>query len=198
MISENERWEIEGGRERMFSFDFLTNESIVFEVGMYKGLWTAEISKRYNPIIYTFEPVKRFYTEGVNKFSGNSKIRMFNFGLGSYTRDENFGVSNDASGLFCQNSDREKISIKSIFEFLEENNINHIDLAQINCEGGEYEILECLIGTSIITKFKNLQIQFHNVIQDSEERVNKIHLDLSKTHDLIYCYNFVFELWRIK
>ena len=50
-----------------------------------------------------------------------------------------------------------------------------------------------------ISIFKNLQIQFHDfIIDNAEERMKNIQNKLSKTHEITYQYNFVWENWKIK
>lgn len=48
------------------SFDWpLTQDSIVLEIGAYKGRWASEMCKRYNPKLYAFEPQLWAYNECV-------------------------------------------------------------------------------------------------------------------------------------
>ena len=112
-----------------------------------------------------------------------------------------FSISNsgDASSVFIETEGSEKIVLKSIINFIKDNNIASIDLIKINIEGGEYEVLESLLEAGMISIFKNLQIQFHDfIIDNAEERMKNIQIQLSKTHEITYQYNFVWENWKIK
>ena len=77
-------------------------------------------------------------------------------------------------------------------------NIERIDLMKINIEGGEYDLLEHLIKTGWIDKIINIQVQFHDFVENAEARMLAIQNDLAKTHELTYQYKFVWENWRLK
>jgi len=61
----------------------LNSDSLVFDVGGYLGDWSDAIYQKYQCKIWIFEPVKLYYQKMSKKFSNISKIRVFNFGLGS-------------------------------------------------------------------------------------------------------------------
>jgi cellulose biosynthesis protein BcsQ len=82
--------------------------------------------------------------------------------------------------------------------FLQEKDIKRIDLMKINIEGCEYNLLECLIGIGFIKNIKNIQVQFHDFVEDAEKRMMEIQKNLQKTHYLTYQYPFVWENWEIK
>ena len=72
-------------------------------------------------------------------------------------------------------------------------------MIKINIEGGEYEVLEALLESGMISIFKNLQIQFHDfIIDNASERMENIQVQLAKTHKITYQYKFVWENWVIK
>ena len=69
---------------------------------------------------------------------------------------------------------------------------------KINVEGCEYEILNRLISTGLISIIDNIQVQFHNFVEDSKSLKDKISRDLIKTHRLTYQYEFIWENWKIE
>lgn len=194
-----EKWEADGMREQMYNHPYLNELSKVLEIGAYKGLWASEIAKRYNPFIYAFEPVPQFYEEAKKKLLANEKVSFLPFGLGSNNRWQEIIVNEDASGSFCKIGIPLKIQIRNIKEAL---NIlhydKHINLTQINCEGGEYELLEYILNENIMDKFDHLQIQFHNLFPEAEMRMENIFKRLSETHKMHYNYNFIFCYWSLK
>ena len=108
-------------------------------------------------------------------------------------------MSDNASSIFLKTEETQTIQLKSIINFIKENNIAQIDLIKINIEGGEYELLESLIENNLIKIFTNIQVQFHDfLLEDGKERMNKIQEHLSKTHQLTYQYEFVWENWKLK
>jgi FkbM family methyltransferase len=177
----------------------LNSDSIVFDVGGYKGEFAAEILCKYNANIYIFEPIKDFFLIIKNKFSNNEKVKPFNFGLAGKEQELEISLSDNSSSVYLNGENRETIQLKSIVDFIKTNNIKQIDLIKINIEGGEYELLESLIDNGCISIFKNMQIQFHDFLfENAKERMNKIQENLSKTHELTYQYEFVWENWKIK
>ncbi|OXA92204.1 FkbM family methyltransferase [Flavobacterium hercynium] len=175
----------------------LNADSIVFDVGGYKGEFAAEILCKYNSNIYVFEPIKDFFEIIENKFLKNKKIQPFNFGLAGKDESLQISLSDNSSSIFLEGETKETIELKSIVDFLKANNITEVDLIKINIEGGEYELLESLIVHDCIGFFKNIQVQFHDFLfENAKERMNEIQNNLSKTHKLTYQFEFVWENWE--
>jgi hypothetical protein len=86
--------------------------------------------------------------------------------------------------------------IIDIAEWINKNDIQSIDLMKINIEGGEYELLERLIDTKMISRIENIQIQFHNITNESHLRMEYIQKRLEETHISTYQYRFVWENWK--
>lgn len=167
-------------------------------MGGYKGEWTKKIFEKYKSNIFVFEPVDEFYNIICKNIKGNEKIQPFKYGLGSKDEEMEISLTLDSSSTFNKEGSLEKISIKTFKDFIESNNISNIDLIKINIEGGEYDLLEHIISENLQTKIKNIQVQFHRFIPECTERRNKIREELSKTHELTYDYDFIWENWKLK
>jgi len=192
---ELQRWQFDGGNER-FRYDYhLNNDSLVMDLGGYKGQWTSDIYGRYNCHVLVFEPVRLFAEKIERRFRENPKIEVFNFALGESRRQEIIALSDDGSSLYRNASAKDTIQFEDVADFFTERNIKNIDLMKVNIEGGEYELLPRLFETNLINRIQNIQIQFHDVLADSESRMNRICEDLSKTHYPTYRYKFVWENW---
>ncbi len=189
---------VKGDETLRLNYD-LNTDSIVFDVGGYKGEFASEILCKYNANVYIFEPVRDFFLVIKNKFLKNEKVMSFNFGLAGKDQEMQISISDNSSSVYLKGEKKETIQLKSIVDFIKRNNINQIDLIKINIEGGEYELLESLIENGCITVFKNIQVQFHDFLfENAKERMNKIQENLSKTHEITYQYEFVWENWRLK
>jgi hypothetical protein len=108
-------------------------------------------------------------------------------------------VSNDGSSTNFNTNVNSVIQIKTIpiDKILSDNNINQVDLLQINIEGDEYALMEYLIESTIINKFKNIQIQFHLGIENDIERRDNIQKNLiSNGFKNKFDYPFVWESWE--
>lgn len=180
----------------------LSKNSIVFDVGGYKGDFAYEINNKYQCHVYLFEPSLEFYNHCVKRFKTNPKIHCFNFGLSDEDGDFYLTKNDDASSIFDEKQmaivEKEAIKLRSFSNVFSELNINSIDLLKVNIEGGEFNLLPHLIDTLLIEKIVNAQIQFHNFVKDAELKRNKIRNCLSRTHENDWCYKFVWENWRLK
>lgn len=173
----------------------LSPNSIVYDVGGYVGDWAHIINKMYGCNIKVFEPVEK-YIKGLNKmFKQNGKVTILPYGLGGTNRTMQIGIDNEASSVFKSGNATEKIQIKDVANHVKRDQV--VDLIKMNIEGGEYELLERLIETSLIKNVKQLQIQFHDFVPNAKIRRRHIHKLLSKTHHLTYNYPFIWEGWEI-
>lgn len=188
-----------GGPEMTESCSILNENSIVFELGGYKGHWTKAIYEKYHCFLYVFEPIKEFCDVMENAFRDLHKIHVYNMGIGVKTLDSLINVSADGSSIYDKGAS-ETIKIKSLEEFCKENSIEIIDFMQINIEGGEYDILEWLIESGNIKRIHVLQIQFHNRKElNSKQRMRSIQKELEKTHVLEWAFRpYVWDRWRLK
>lgn len=66
---------------------------------------------------------------------------------------------------------------------------------KVNIEGGEYELLDRLIDTHLVELFSNIQVQFHPIAPTSALAVQRLRIELMKTHRPTYQYDFVWENW---
>lgn len=194
-----EKWfKDDGDNTLRLNYD-LDKSSTVFDVGGYKGEFAASMINKYDCTVFVFEPIPQFYNIIVNKFSGNRNVRPYCFGLSDTTSVEKISMTDNTSSLFIKDNNAVTINLKSATEFIRENDINRIDLIKINIEGSEYALLESLIQNNLITRFKNIQVQFHDfIIENARARMENIQQQLSKTHDLTYQYDFIWENWKLK
>ena len=172
----------------------LNEDSIVFDLGGYKGDWTQKIYDKYKCNVYIFEPVPEFFRGICQRFKGNPKIHPFNIGLADKDSVKPLSIAADGSSIFKHSDNMIDITLKNIRGFLKEWHINYVDLIKINIEGAEYDLLEYMIDTQLIKIFKNIQVQFH-CIENAKYRRSEIQYKLKNTHHLTYNYDFVWENW---
>lgn len=196
---EFDRWFRDDGDNSHLLNHNLNENSIVFDVGGYIGEFSRDIISRYNSKVYVFEPINEYYKIIENKFIGEDDyIKIFNFGLSSQDKELVINIDGDASSFHKINNLSKKsiCKVKSFSKFCEENNINKIDLLKINIEGDEYDLINHIIDTGLITKINFLQVQFHDFINNAEEKRTNIQELLKKTHDCKFEYKFVWEGWQ--
>lgn len=189
---------VQGDKNLRVDFPELNPESIVLDLGGYRGDWTAEIVRRYDAHVMIFEPLTGFYNHLSNRFNSNSKVRCFQFGLGTHNHSEVMHHSNDASSIFAVEGDPEQVRILEVTQFLKQHNIEQIDVLKINIEGGEYDLIDHMILNGAINKVRKLQVQFHDFVPNAITRRAAIQSGLAKTHIQKWNYYFVWEEWDLK
>jgi FkbM family methyltransferase len=191
------RWfKDEGDLSMRLAYD-LNQHSHVLDIGGFKGNWTSDVFSMHQCNVSVFEPVKKYHEFIEKRFAKNPKIKANNFGFGSGTKFDNIIVSAECSSMFIAEDahESEMIILIDFNEYLA--GIQVYDLVKINIEGSEYELLES-ISENNIKKLKNIQVQFHTFVDDCAARRNKIREKLSVTHECTYCYEFVWENWKLK
>jgi FkbM family methyltransferase len=172
----------------------LNPNSVVVDVGCFKGDWLKSISNLYSCKIFAYEPT----TDGFEsiKYLQSEKITIKNCGLFNEYKKIKISNNGNASSILTNNG-TDEIEVLNIID--EMKLWGDVDLIKINIEGAEYELLEALIENNALNKFKNLQIQFHkfDFIKEPIDRRQKIRESLSKTHHITYDFDFIWENWEI-
>lgn len=176
----------------------LNKDSVVFDLGGYKGQWTSDIFSKYCCNVYVFEPVMAFYETIKKRFQHNKKIRTFPFGLAEENKKVVLSVDKDRSSMFKGSDEGEAIALHTFKEFLGTHQIRNIDLIKINIEGAEYDLLDFIIEEGLQTRISNIQVQFHDFVPYAEKRMKGIQKMLEGTHEMTWQYPFVWENWRIR
>lgn len=170
----------------------LNSESVVVDFGGYHGDWSYRINTLYAPQIYIVEPISQFFGFLEKRFAGDSNVTILPFAVGRTNTEKVFYISGDATGLYSSGPpDLVKFdSFLSVLNLIEYRDIN---LASLNIEGGEYDLLDYLIEDGHIMRFQTLLVQFHNIDSDSLKRYEKIKAMLLRTHDMSFSYPFVWQ-----
>jgi FkbM family methyltransferase len=191
------RWLKDNAEHLRYEYDLNPN-SVVLDIGLYKGDFAARIHKKYKCKVIGFEPIKKFYEQSKNRFANNPKVKVYHCGVGDKDETIEISIDNDASSAFKDKGNKcEEVKIISINTMLEENNIHNVDLLKINVEGYEYEILDSILENDIVSIFRNIQVQFHNFVPNAEEKRKRIRNRLLETHYLTYDYKFVWENYAL-
>jgi hypothetical protein len=186
-----------GGNEKVYNYP-LTPNSIVVDLGAHEGQYCFEMFKRYHCFVFGLDacPQDKFN----NEIGNNSKIVCVPYGLSSSDQQNkvNLFVNGDATSAYGSSVNIYQGTLKPIQEFFNDYHLNHIDLININIEGGEYDLLEHWIRTNVVLKIQFIQIQFHPCVSNYEERYKGIVQNLEKTHYRLYCFPWVWESWFLK
>jgi len=198
-VGEMEKW-LQCSGDHTLRLDYpLEPDSVVVDVGGYVGQWAYDINNRYNSIVFVLEPLPNLYMEIDSRFAQNPKVIPLNYAIAKETGEVQMSDNANCSSMYDNTIvATQTIMCKDVKDFIEENNIDNIDLLKINIEGAEYDLLDRIIELGILPKIKNLQIQFHRFVPDCQARRNNILADLSKTHECTWNFEWIWENWKLK
>ena len=175
----------------------LDENSTIMDLGGYNGAWIEQMINKYNPNAYIVEPIPKFYNEIVNKFKNNNRVRTLNVGVSPENKKGKIYLNGDSTSSNFNNGNSIDVTFKTISDIMSLWNLDNVDLLQINIEGDEYLLLENMLESGIINRFKNVQIQFHIGIDGDVERRNNIRDGLvNNGFRNKFNYPFVWESWE--
>jgi len=192
----SEYWRaIDGDHALRLNYD-LDENSVVFDLGGYKGEWSEQIYKRYMCRIFVFEPVPSFAAQVVERFRGNNNVSVYDFALGPKNAVLRLMLNDNATSSYSfSGGDVVEAEVREFVAFLEQHGIRTIDLLKINIEGGEFELLDHLISTGCISRVRHLQVQFHNFVPAANERMDDLRRRLWETHVPAYSLDWIWDSW---
>ena len=189
------KWVRDKGDEKLLVDYDLNDQSIFFELGGYNGTYSKKILETFNPQTYIFEPSKNYYNLLVEQLN-YPNVKIYNFGLSNTNKIAYLKHDNDASYITYNLSEfTEKIELRKLSEFIHNEKIRSINLMNVNIEGSEYEVLEDIINSNIINIVDNIQIQYHRNVKSYRKKRKQINSKLSKTHQRLWNYDYIWESW---
>lgn len=123
--------------------------------------------------IYGYEPFPETFAQAENNLKLNpklaEKISIFNIGLGGKNEVKEFHYSRELPGSmstavdkFPQNAETAKVQMRNAGEVLQPIfEANENIMLKMDCEGGEYEIIETLIAGGLLQKIKVIIMEWH-------------------------------------
>ena len=187
-----------GDATRRLDYD-LGAGAIVLDLGGYEGQWASDMFGRFACTIHILEPVPEFADRIAARFARNPRIHLHRVGLAGRSGAATLALAADASSAHAPpapGARAQVITLVAAAEFFREQRLEAIDLMKINIEGGEYELLEHLLDAGLVSRVREIQIQFHDFVPGAEARMAAIQGRLAQTHDLTWQYRFVWENWR--
>jgi FkbM family methyltransferase len=186
--------------DRTLRVDYpLDQDSIVVDVGGYRGDWASDIFSRYCCRIHIVEPLPGFVETLRTRFQGNPSVEIHALALGAEESLVPMATSADASSLHKSTSENSTlVPMTPAGAFLSELNVDQIDLMKVNIEGSEYDLIDDLHKTGWLVRIRDLQIQFHDFVPDAERLLQRAERLLEQTHERTYHFKFVWDNWRLR
>ena len=188
---------------RQAHLSYLKPDSVVLEIGGNRGLDTSRMIQLYDPFIITLEPVEELAKRLKELFKDNKKVTVLNFGLGKIANEVFVnvkGTGGDATSMFTNDIGDTSLIIANTTQFMLRIGAGkfEFDLLFINCEGCEFEVLEAVISSGLVSNFKNIQFAAHNLpgLRNQQIRYCQIEALLYRTHSPTYRYKYIWEHWK--
>tara|TARA_R110000744_G_scaffold173089_1_gene291871 strand:- start:108 stop:758 length:651 start_codon:yes stop_codon:yes gene_type:complete len=188
----------------------LTPDSIVLDIGGFKGNFAEQISNKFKCTIHIFEPMMKYAAHIAHRCKDNNNVFVHPVGVGGKSEDITIYIPDGTDEATMHPGDSKiaaeenikVVDVVEVFKILtaaaDGFTFTHIDLMKLNIEGAEFDLLDRLIAKQLHKKVTDIQIQFHKIDYKSEERRDKIRKKLSKTHDCTWNYPFIWENWKLK
>jgi FkbM family methyltransferase len=179
----------------------LNADSIVFDVGGFRGEWAEKIIDRYDSHVHIFEVMPRFIEQIEEKYQDNEKITVHPFGLFNANCSQELSVKGPGSSLFNattadgRQAQTVTVALRDIKEVMDEIAVERVDLLKINIEGAEFPLLKRMIETNLFEHFNDIMIQYHEFAPNPHWQRYMINRALKKTHKRVWNYPFVWEKW---
>lgn len=174
-------------------------DSLVLDVGAFRGEWSERIWDRYEPTIHAFEPAPGPSRRMGTTFADNDKVHVHQFGLGGWDMDASLALNGPGASIYGPPSKQfgsAAVRIRDVSAVLEELGVDDIDLLKINIEGGEYDLIDRLDGTQWLPRVRLLMVQFHEWHPRAHFRRRTNRRALRRDHDEVWGYPWCWELWR--
>jgi len=185
-------------RERIHYSHSINKESIILDVGAYKGDWTAGLIAKSEPDkVHLFEPIPNHIDLLEDRFGNVENINIQEYGVGGSTHTTEMAELDNSSSIYSESKETVTVKFKSATEVLEELT-RDVDVMKINVEGSEYEIMFELIRSGMVKKVGTFIIQFHRNVPEYDVKRKEIHNELNNTHSLDINYPYVWEVWKRK
>jgi FkbM family methyltransferase len=169
----------------------LTSESVVVEVGGYKGRWALQIAERYAPRLYVFEPQP--WAAMTCKAALGDRAQVLNYGLGDRADLLPMGNWETDGCTFLQHGEHYG-AVAEIGETFAALGITQIDLLLMNIEGYEYTLLPHMLDRGILPR--RLMVQFH-IFDDYGVGMGRLFDRLAVAgYRVLWTYGVVLTAWE--
>lgn len=172
----------------------LNENSVVVEVGGYKGRWALQIAGRYHPRLYVFEPQP--WAAQVCREVLGKRAQVLALALGTAS---GVGVMSewetDGCSLIKGDAGYE-VAVAEIGGAFHSLGLIHIDLMLMNIEGYEYTLIPHMIKQNIIPQ--RLMVQFHRFADTDGQSTATIFAALAMLgYQIAWSYGDVLTAWEM-
>jgi FkbM family methyltransferase len=180
----------------------LDADAVVIDIGAFRGIVAEEFLELYGCRIHAYEPNPQFFDDLDGRFAEEPRVTVHRYGLGGADATLQMEQRGLGSTVYGTNDDATvptvDVKIRDIAGELDELGLDRLDYVKINIEGAEYDLLERMLDTGWVERTRYLLIQFHEWYPSPHLRRWKIRRRLRATHDQVWNYPWIYELWCSK
>lgn len=197
-----------GGNALLYQDLPLTDTDRVLDAGGFHGEWTAGILVRYGCYCDLFEPAPEFMNLCSALLNRNPRVNLYPAALGGRERILRFTLAGSGTSAFTEQKevfgfDAPVVAINAYLDRLRHQGLSPdipgaLGCLKLNIEGGEYEVLETLLNSGVVDRFRCLLIQFHRQPEGYAIRYQRITRDLARTHSRVWGFPYVWERWDLR
>lgn len=172
-------------------------EIILFDVGANIGHYSILLKEvfREKAIIYSFEPSYKTFCKLESNIGDETRINLYNFGLGNENSKIVLFSNQDESGLASvykrkldhfniHMNQSEEVEVKTLDFFCNENKINHIHVLKLDVEGHEKKVLDGASEMLSAGAIDFIQFEFGGCNIDSGTYFQDFYYLLSKNYKI--------------
>lgn len=192
-----ERFRSENGQTRLTQYGDLPAGAVVLDVGGFRGEWSdIVLEQQPDCAIHILEPHPGFAAELRKKFAGDARVHVHEYALGAEAGTLQLSDAGDASSSVATQDRMFDAAVVPVTTFFEQQGLQHVALAKMNIEGGEYTLLPALAEAGLMPRIDRLQVQFHLFAPDMKALRDGVIAQLQHSHCQTWCYPFVWEEWK--
>ena len=173
-----------------FISDYLNPDSIVVDLGAGKGEFTKFITNKFGSKIYAVEPVPELF----DKISSSPLIIKDRCCISDKNGFRELNIIPNCCPTMHKSLDQTRVSrkikvkVKNFKNFLDQYNINRVDLLKIDIEGEEFNLLKN-IDEKTLDRIHQITVEFHDFLwPELEKTADEIKKKLVSKK--FYCISF--------
>jgi FkbM family methyltransferase len=179
----------------------LRSDSVVLDVGSYTGETVDRFLALYGCRIHAFEPHPGQVARLRERFANEATVTVHEVGLGGCDREMELVSAGPGSTLYpghAAGSGTSRVEIRDVVAMIDELGLERIDLLKLNIEGAEFDLLDRLLRAGRARQVRYLLVQFHEWHPHAYRRRLQIRRALRATHDEVWNFPWVWELWCLR
>jgi FkbM family methyltransferase len=180
----------------------LDASAVVVDIGAYTGEMVASVRELYGCQVHAFEPSPASFAVLRDTFADDDHVALHPYGLG--VSDEVLDLELDGPGsslhgtLGSGGGSTVEVHVRDVLAVFRELGLERIDLLKVNIEGAEYDLLDRLIEGGMLERVRYVVVQFHEWHPGAHRRRRRIRRALRRSHDLVWDYPWIWEMWCSK